>query len=223
MVPPASGFVQMPTLPGVRGNSEDEHWQDPEIQAARNGEGDLAAGTLCIELPPQRAQPSRKRLAEESNLLAALRLAIERCPPLHECPVAVHDGHEPQGCPVILHRCRPYVSKFVGLRPLDIGHSEQFLANSPALVQNVAHGTDCIARFAGLDFTFSRAIDPDGIVVEVSDYVPDLVSRLFEDRTIIASCHADAPKLRLCISWWLSPPEATRFLTHLFDSETMNA
>ena len=117
----------------------------------------------------------------------------------------------------------PCVRKFVGLRPLDVGHGKQFLANSLALVQNIAHGTDCIARLACLDFTFSRAIDPDGIVVEVSDDVPDLVSRLLEDRTIIASCHADAPRLRICISWWLSPPEATRFLTHLFDTETMDA
>src|SRR5262249_41061448 len=35
-------FVQMPTLPGVRGNSEDQHRQDPEIQAARDRESDLA-------------------------------------------------------------------------------------------------------------------------------------------------------------------------------------
>src|SRR5262245_1128761 len=117
----------MPTLPGVRGNSEDQHRQDPEIQAARNGEGDLAAGTLFIELPSQRPQPSRKRLTKEPNLLlAALRLAIERCPPLHECSVAVNDGHESQGCPVILHRYRPCVGKFVGLRPLDVGHRKPF-------------------------------------------------------------------------------------------------
>src|SRR5262245_17423727 len=187
----------MPTLPGVRGDSEDQYRQDPEIQAARDGEGNLAAGTLCIQHPPQRAQPSRERFAKDPNLLlAALRFAIERCPPLHERSIAVNDGHEPQGCPVILQRYRPCVSKFVGLRPLDIGHSEQSLAYSLVLIQNVAHGTDCITPLACLDFTFSRAIDPDGIAVEVSDNVPDLVSRLFEDRTIIASCHADAPRLR---------------------------
>src|SRR5215510_108505 len=170
----------MPTLPGVRGDSEDQHRQDPEIQAGRDGEGNPAAGTLCIQHPPQRAQPSRERFAKDPNLLlAALRFAIERSWSGGQRSIAVNDGHEPQGCPVILQRYRPCVSKFVGLRPLDIGHSEQSLAYSLVLIQNVAHG-----------------IDPDGIAVEVSDNVPDLVSRLFEDRTIIASCHADAPRLR---------------------------
>ena len=66
-----------------------------KFKLREKGKGIWGAGIFLIKLPPQRAQPSGKRLTKEPNLLlAALRLAIERCPPLHECSVAVNDGHE---------------------------------------------------------------------------------------------------------------------------------
>src|SRR5215470_1971956 len=39
MVPQAPGILQMSPLHRICGHSEDQHRQDPEIQAARNGEG----------------------------------------------------------------------------------------------------------------------------------------------------------------------------------------
>ena len=129
-----------------------------------------------VQLSPQRA-PERIT-KERSTLLAALGLAIERCPPLHEGSITINDGQNSQGCPVILHRHRRRISKFVGLRTFHVGHRKQLLAYPLAFVQNAAYGADGFARLAGLDFTFSRAIDPDRIVVEVADDVPDLVSRL---------------------------------------------
>src|SRR3974390_57972 len=40
--------LQMPPLRGVRRDPEDEHGQDPEIQAARDGEGGVNLQTPCL-------------------------------------------------------------------------------------------------------------------------------------------------------------------------------
>src|SRR5262245_56491319 len=90
MVPPASRFVQMPTLPGVRGNSEDQHRQDPEIQAARDRESDLArvlrpgaghrlmvATTSRLARPRPKSRRSCKLKAQIGSAYPAARLHAE--------------------------------------------------------------------------------------------------------------------------------------------------
>src|SRR5262245_46117891 len=72
------------------------------------------------------------------------------------------------------------------------GHGQESLPNPSALVENVAFRSDRIARFARLDLALAGAIDPDRIVVEVANDVPDLIGGVFGDRTIIAFCHAEA-------------------------------
>jgi hypothetical protein len=42
MVPPAFGQLQMPALPGVRGDPEDQHGEDSKVQAAGNGKGGVS-------------------------------------------------------------------------------------------------------------------------------------------------------------------------------------
>ena len=47
MAPPAFGQLQMPALCGVRGDPEDQHGEDSEVQIERDGEGGVTAENAC--------------------------------------------------------------------------------------------------------------------------------------------------------------------------------
>src|SRR5262249_50662072 len=106
VVPQASGILQVPPLRRVCGGPEDEHRQDSEIEAARDGEGGLSLKPcLAGQLTPQRLEPSPERIAEKNDLLlAAFEFAIKSRPPLDEGTVPINDLRDPQCGPVILHR-----------------------------------------------------------------------------------------------------------------------
>src|SRR5512139_2798666 len=165
------------------------------------------------QVPPQRFQPSGKRVAEEDrSLVVAVKIAIECRPPFHEGAIAVDDRRDTQRCAEIPGLERRLADESVGLRPLHIRQRQQFLPPARAVVEDIAHGPHRIARLAGFDLARAGAVDPDRVVVEVADDFPYLVGRLFEDRAVIASRHVYAPRCSMCITCPSRPSGATRFL-----------
>ena len=67
----AFGRLQMPALPRVRRDAEDQHGQDSEIQIARDGEGGVRSGFIPAEPRCAFSHSSicRYRITEESNSL----------------------------------------------------------------------------------------------------------------------------------------------------------
>ena len=95
---------------------------------------------------------------------------------------------------------RRLADESIGLRALGVGQRQQFLPPAHTIVEHIAHRPHKIARLAGFDLAFAGAVDPDRVVVEIADDVPDLVRRLLEDRAVIASCHVYAPSV-MCMIW----------------------
>jgi hypothetical protein len=59
----------------------------------------------------------------------------------------------------------------------------------PALVQDVPHGTDRVARFAILDPALAGTVHPDRVVIEITNDFPDFRGWLAEDGAVIGACH----------------------------------
>ena len=74
MVPQASGRLQMPALRGVRGDSEDQHGEDSEIQAAGDGEGGVKIVTKSYSLFNRNKLHCRHIIAEFKNYVIVVTI-----------------------------------------------------------------------------------------------------------------------------------------------------
>ena len=112
----------------------------------------LRFGRRAGERRPQRFEPFSKPAPQGSGQLAAtIGVAIERRPPLDECPIATHDRRNPQSGPKINDRQRWRTAEFVGLRVLDVGLRQQPLPDLPPLIEHAPDGADGVTGFAVLD------------------------------------------------------------------------
>src|SRR5262249_54953967 len=70
------------------------------------------------------------------------------------------------------------------------------LPDPPLPVEHVAHRADAVAGFALLDLAHPLAMDPDRVIVEITDDFPDLAGRLLEHGAVIGLGHGRSPGCR---------------------------
>jgi hypothetical protein len=139
---------------------------------------------------PQRDEPAGEGVTEKHcPLVMTLRGAIECRPPFDKAAAAVDDRRNPQRRTIVLHRHRRGAAKFVNLRAFGIGQGNESLPGTFTPVEHIAHRAHRIAEFAVLDPAFAGAVDPDRIVVEIPNRIPDIVGGLREHRTVIGLGH----------------------------------
>jgi hypothetical protein len=139
---------------------------------------------------PQRDEPAGEGVTEKHcPLVMTLRGAIECRPPFDKAAAAVDDRRNPQRRTIVLHRHRRGAAKFVNLRAVGIGQSNESLPDALAPVEHVAYRADRVAGFAVLDPAFAGAVDPDRVVVEIPNRIPDIVGGLREHSAVIGLGH----------------------------------
>src|SRR6185437_9366239 len=123
---------------------------------------DVYAGSM----PAQRFQPSRERIAEKSlSFVDAIHVAVEGRPPFHERSAVVDHRRHTQGRLKIPGMQRRFTDKFIGLRAFRVGQRDEPLTPARAPVEHIAYRPNRLAGFSCLDFAFSRAVDPQRIVI----------------------------------------------------------
>jgi hypothetical protein len=118
-----------------------------------------------------------------------LRRAVEGRPPFDKAAVAIDDRRYSQRRTIVLHRHRRGAAKFVNLRAVGIGQGNESLPDAFIPIEHIAHRADRIAGFTFLDPAFAGAVDPDRIVVEISNRIPDIAGGLREHSAVIGLGH----------------------------------
>src|SRR5262245_48768227 len=74
-----------------------------------------------------------------------------------------------------------------------IGQRDEALADVPALVEHASDSPDRFACFTVLDQGLAGSVDPDRVIAEITDDLPDIGGRLLENGAVISGCHDATP------------------------------
>ena len=73
------------------------------------------------------------------------------------------------------------------MRTFGVGQRQETLPDPPLLIKHVPNGSDRIAGLAVLDRALAGASDPDLIIVEIANNLPDVRGGLFEYGAVIGA------------------------------------
>ena len=152
----------------------------------------VLAGNRAIQSPSPRFEPDREPATKRpGDFLTSARIAVEIRPPFDKRAITIDHLCHTHGDlePFDRERWRP--AELIGLRAIDVGRRQQLLPDLPVPIEHIPDGANGVAGPAIFDPAFAGAVDPDGVVVEITNDFPGIRRRSLDRGAVIGPGHRD--------------------------------